>query len=119
MAIPDEWFTRPWYKTEVEKLESEVEAYRRTGLTPAEVSELAEAKRAGRLVALPCKIFDIVYAISRGKIIERDVKSIEVYSRGCRLIFGSTIFAFSQDVGKTVFLTRAEADAALERQETK
>ncbi|MBR1810768.1 MAG: hypothetical protein IJ766_03835 [Clostridia bacterium] len=36
-------------------------AYEDTGLEPAEVAELAKAKADGRLVALPCKVGDIVY----------------------------------------------------------
>ena len=35
--------------------------YEDTGLTPAEVAELAQAKAEGRVVVLPCKRGDMVY----------------------------------------------------------
>ena len=38
-------------------------AYEDSGLSPEEVQELAKAKAEGRLVVLPCKVGDTVYAI--------------------------------------------------------
>ena len=66
--------------------------------------ELAEADRAGRLVVLPCKVGDIVWKIcyrlnGKHKIEERP--------------FSLTYFELNE-FGKSFFLTREEAEAALE-----
>ena len=67
--------------------------------------ELAQADREGRCVVLPCKVGDTVY----------QVDDIRVYALEVRnLIYDAGILAFDEStIGKTVFLTRAEAEAAL------
>ena len=114
-------------------------AYEDTGLTPQEVlsmkfewcammaalnsigggytrlRELAEADKAGRLVVLPCKVGDTVYFALLGKIIEKQVFSIVSFSNSTRIYCGGTSEYFRpEDIGKTFFLTREEAEAALE-----
>ena len=85
--------------------------------------ELAEADRDGRLVVLPCKVGDTLYEVT-GR------KTISVYKvRAIRVeLFGLFIewdivegFAWRSlaginagEIGKTVFLTREEAEKALE-----
>lgn len=71
---------------------------------PCRLRELAEADKDGRLVVLPCKPGDTVYMISwrlngRHEIEER--------------VFGLTYFDPAK-YGKDYFLTREEAEAALE-----
>lgn len=71
---------------------------------PARLRELAEADKDGRVVVLPCKPGDTVYMISwrlngRHEIEER--------------VFGLTYFDPAK-YGKDYFLTREEAEAALE-----
>ena len=71
---------------------------------PARLRELAEADKDGRLVVLPCKPGDTVYMISwrlngRHEIEER--------------VFGLTYFDPAK-YGKDYFLTREEAEKALE-----
>lgn len=78
--------------------------YRRLG-------EYEDAEEQGLLLRLPCKIGDVVWHIS-GMTIEVDVvNSIEV---GKEIIF---IWTYDDtwlgEFGKTVFLTREEAEAAL------
>lgn len=89
----------------------------------ARLRELAEADNDGRLVVLPCKVGDTVYEVtSRKTISEYRVKAIRV-----ELFFTSiewdivagfvnkSIFGVPvDDIGKTVFLTREEAEKALE-----
>lgn len=93
--------------------------------------ELAEADRDGRVVILPCKVGDTVYVLHDKKILHQKVWRVIVchanddifaelsfntgateqckYSGGFKFYF--------DDIGKTVFLTRAEAEAALVKEE--
>ena len=127
---------------------SRLAAYEDTGLTPEEVErskleieagcvkaiartygidinclrKLAEADKDGRLVVLPCKVGDIVWANLDGMrhtrkcVIEFANIGIHVTTivfstvDGLREQYGVNPIAF----GKTVFLTREEAEKALE-----
>lgn len=81
--------------------------------------ELAEADKDGRLVVLPCKVGDVVYGFHGEKtILPMVVKWIETYTNGwCIAVqyaqMAPRFYRFS-DFGKTVFLTREEAEKALE-----
>lgn len=95
--------------------------YENTELTPEEVAELAKAKKDGRLVVLPCKIGEKVYrycddAINEGTIINilLNVKTGEI---GLEYEM-PTCYTCSRSgtLGKNLFLTREEAEAALEKQ---
>ena len=79
------------------------------GLPIDRLRELAKADREGRCVVLPCKVGDTVY----------QVDDIRVYALEVRnLIYDAGILAFDEStIGKTVFLTRAEAEAALRREQ--
>lgn len=118
-------------------------AYENTGLMPGEVAELqallqgceskksaewvrlqelAEADKAGRVVVLPCKVGQRVFALldTDKHISECEVKQIgmgnEIGFIGLEPIcargreYGVALNGF----GKTVFLTREEAEKALE-----
>lgn len=79
------------------------------------VRALTEADRAGRLEVLPCKVGDTVYFALLGRIIEKQVFSIVSFSNSTRIYCGGTSEYFRpEDIGKTFFLTREEAKAALE-----
>lgn len=76
---------------------------------------LMEADRAGRLAVLPCKVGDTVYFDLLGRIIEKQVFSIVLFSNSIRIYCDGTSEYFRpEDIGKTFFLTRKEAKAALE-----
>ena len=87
------------------------------------LEKLAEADRAGRLVVPPCKAGDTVYEVtSRKTISEYRVKAIRV-ELFCTFIEWDIVAGFVDksifgvpvnEIGKTVFLTREEADRALE-----
>ena len=79
------------------------------GLPIDRLRELAQADREGRCVVLPCKVGDTVY----------QVDDIRVYALEVRnLIYDAGILAFDEStIGKTVFLTRAEAEDALRREQ--
>lgn len=76
--------------------------------------ELAEADRDGRAVVLPCKVGDTVYLALLGRIIEKQVFSIVSLSKSTRIYCDGTSECFRpEDIRKTVFLTREEAERAL------
>ena len=91
------------------------------GLPIDRLSELAKADREGRCVVLPCKVEDDVYINILGRTLPFTVISISQMSstptfkaqHGIRLVY---IFK-ADDVEETVFLTRAEAEAALRREQ--
>ena len=119
-------------------------AYEDTGLTPEEIKapftedtminlaaqalgvehsrlrELAEADKDGRVVVLPCKVGDTVYFALIGRIIEKQVFSIVSFSNSTRIYCGGTSEYFRpEDIGKTFFLTREEAEKAWQEMEGK
>ena len=91
------------------------------GVSAVRLRELAEADREGRCVVLPCKVEDDVYINILGRTLPFTVISISQMAstptfkaqHGIRLVY---IFK-ADDVGETVFLTRAEAQAALRREQ--
>ena len=86
----------------------------------ARLRELAEADKDGRLMVLPCKVGDTVYFALLGRIIEKQVFSIVSFSNSTRIYCGGTSEYFRpEDIGKTVFLTRTEAEKALQEMEGK
>ena len=91
------------------------------GIPIDRLRELAQANREGRCVVLPCKVEDDVYINILGRTLPFTVISISQMAstptfkaqHGIRLVY---IFK-ADDVGETVFLTRAEAEAALRREQ--
>ena len=82
------------------------------------IRDLAKADKDGRLVMLPCKVGDTVYFALLGRIIEKQVFSIVSFSNSTRIYCGGTSEYFRpEDIGKTFFLTREEAEKALEAME--
>lgn len=123
-----------------------LKAYEDTGLTPGEVHsmsgewrtmmsvlnsigggygrlrELAEADKDGRLVVLPCKVGDTVWANLDGMRHTRKcvIEFANIGSHVTTIVF-STVDGLREQYGvnpsafgKTVFLTREEAEKALE-----
>lgn len=97
------------------------------GVEPSRLRELVEADKAGRCVVLPCKVGDKVYYLDRGKSIEARVISYTVDETGAWM-FTVEIYDQKADasyyrvletakIGKTVFLTREEAERAMEEME--
>ena len=106
-------------------------AYEDTGLEPSEINfilgeyeRFTKLEREGRLITLPCKVWDVVYAIEPGLCDLRDVDACSAYCDGWDFScpdYHSNRFVIPRhfqigDVrcfGETVFLTREEAEAAL------
>ena len=80
------------------------------------VKVLAEADKDGRLVVLPCKVGDKLYRVFDGNISEHEVQNMKYFARQRRLGIDMTPFFpdAGRFIGKTVFLTREEAEKALE-----
>ena len=97
--------------------------YEDSGLSPEQVQELAKAKVEGRLVALPCKAGDTIWKIKAvfsyfSKPMEDRVERIIITNSEILVYCTSgTKFSFNS-IGKIVFLTREEAEKALEGLET-
>jgi hypothetical protein len=82
--------------------------YENSNLSPEEVQSLAQAKADGRLVVLPCKVGDTVYAIHNIPNSDKKVM-VEVQAD----LFFIVLSTCEGRFGKTVFLTREEAEKAL------
>lgn len=86
------------------------------------LKELADADKEGRCLVLPCKVGDILYQPTRTLVSKFKVDFIEVSLCNnlfihTRLISGINMTGkiFKEDnIGKTVFLTKAEAEKTLE-----
>ena len=86
--------------------------------------ELVEADRDGRCVVLPCKVGDTIYKLFLGYSIKLEVERIVRWSNGCWKVNAHTDRKYTDgkgfeidfsDFGKTVFLTREAAEAALKQ----
>lgn len=89
------------------------------GLPIERLKELARADKDGRLVVQPyCKLGDTVYWLHDKKITECRVYRIQERTKGVQIAIKSTVshgvFSVYDYFGKTIFLTREEAEKALE-----
>ena len=84
-----------------------------------------DLEEQGLLLKLPCKVGDTVYSITRDFISEYNIRNFICYDNGniffdwkCVKGIYLNIKGFHiDDIGKTVFLTKEEAEKALERLE--
>lgn len=94
------------------------------GLAIEKLAHYEDLEEAGRLIELPCTVGEIIYRINPGAkdpIIPMGVVSIElkgvtdtfkeIKCKDCA--FGGENYYRFTDIGKTVFLTEAEAEAKL------
>ena len=79
--------------------------------------ELAEADEDGRCVVLPCKVGDVLYAAESAPVIPLHVMEVAIYLA----LEGEDGGDYERisNIGKTVFLTREEAEKALQEMEGK
>ena len=115
----------------------DVRAYETTGLTPEQcenakviieaafsddtskaerIRELLKADKDGRVVVLPCKVGDKLYRVFAGEIFEHRVGSMKYFAIQGRWDIETYPFCpcVESSIGKTVFLSREEAEKALE-----
>ena len=103
------------------------------GVEPSRLRELAVADKDGRCVVPPCKVGDMVWVIAHpwtGKLQKKPlvayVNGIELFTHGLyvNVLFDTIKINGTRDygiirIGKTVFLTREEAEKALAEMEGK
>nr|DAG67069.1 MAG TPA: hypothetical protein [Caudoviricetes sp.] len=77
--------------------------------------ELYKADKEGRVLILPCKVGDTVYAADAAPVIPLRVKELAFYLKG----EDGGDYERVSNIGKTVFLTREEAEKALQEMEGK
>lgn len=80
---------------------------------------ICNAERDGRCVVLPCKVGDRVYCTNTGKI-KTDIVTMFVHDGKTRFMLENTgnVHWTVERFGKTVFLTRDEAEAALRKEQS-
>lgn len=114
--IPEERFLRLAAYEDTHMMPSDVTSMRMdmaiiaalfNGVDVDRMKELAQADKAGRLVVLPCKVGDTVYRIF-------NPPSREPVISAHTLMSVDYIVRWIDKFGKTVFLTREEAEKALE-----
>ena len=93
------------------------------GVEPSRLRELAEADKDGRCVVLPCKVGDTVWRIIRDgepHITRDEVRDMYFADdmTPCVELVGGRV-TFTEKFGKTVFLSREEAEKALRGMEGK
>lgn len=83
--------------------------------------ELAEADKDGRVIVQPCKVGDKLYRVFAGEIFEQEVGIMKYFAIQERRDIETYPFfpCVESSIGKTVFLSREEAEKALEEREGK
>lgn len=97
------------------------------GMSPDRLRELAQAKKEGRLVVLPCKVGDTVYRIGASICKWREIDHCDEYCDGWQyrdcwdgtktVLEEKFSLCDLESIDKTVFLTREAAEAALKERE--
>ena len=93
------------------------------GVEPSRLRELDVADQGGRVIVLPCEVGHAAYWVHNGIITDCRINRIQVNRKGVFLCLKSTkshgAFRVDTCLGKTVFLTREEAEKALAEMEGK
>ena len=79
------------------------------------LTEIAEHLLANGVIVPPCKVGQIVWLVRDGKIEETTVEKIVLKDKGLylKLLCNSFYETTCRSIGKTVFLTREEAEKKL------
>lgn len=98
---------------------------------PERMKELAKADKDGRVVILPCKVDDTIYAIAQvlgGDGVHSEISPIQITGIGgnalnkvwlVSMVNRHEIRISPSEFGKTAFFTREEAEKALQEMEGK
>ena len=79
------------------------------------LAQYEELEEQGRLIKLPCKVGDTIYGLHKAMVCELDAETIGI----SKMPSGETLYLIDGweldkgDFGKTVFLTKAEAEQKL------
>lgn len=118
------------YRIDIEKSAQNIldKIYERFGVSAERLVELAKADREGRCVVLPCKLHDKVFFVENGCVKETEVDSFHYWTSGRWKISTHTDRMYEHwkgyeidfsGIGKTVFLSREDAEKVLEEMEGK
>lgn len=79
-----------------------------------------DLEEQGRIVVLPCKVDSVFYCVdSKGAICRKSSACVSIdLGRNISYCIGIGDWIDKDDIGKTVFLTRAEAEKAMEGADT-
>lgn len=98
----------------IRHLRNFAEAYRE------QLKEYQQLEEQGRLIKLPCKVGDTVYKVNKAskkvsqhKVIKFEIDKADATSYTMQIFFENCDFCFLHHFGKTVFLTKSEAEAKL------
>ena len=103
-------FKRAFHEDAVLKLAGQA-----LGIAPDRLRELAQADREGRCVVLPCKIGGTVYSIRHERVPDDDYRMS--FHTEMRIVSQKFGLIHVDCIGKSVFLTREAAEAALRREQ--
>ena len=80
------------------------------------LEKLVEADKDGRVVVSPCRVGDTLFRVFAGEILEHKVRNMRYLAIQGRWDIDTTPFCsyVESSIGKTIFLTREEAERALE-----
>ena len=102
---------------------------RKYGISNDRFLDIVRAEQDGRLVVLPCKVGDTVYFPVADRFDSAEVDHFEIFKDKVMLAWAQYDRSYEctelwdmdeidcAEIGKAVFLTRQEAEAALERRE--
>lgn len=108
-------------------LQEELNQYKKLGDLDR-LREIVQADREGRCVVLPCKLHDKVFFIENGCVKETEVDSFHNWTSGRWKISTHTDRMYEHwkgyeidfsGIGKTVFLSREDAEKAVEMEENR
>lgn len=84
------------------------------------LKEYEDLEEQGRLVILPCKVGDTIYGLHKAMVCELDTETIGI----SKMPSGEILYLIDrweldkEDFGKTVFLTKSEAEQKLKEMES-
>lgn len=78
------------------------------------LEEYAEELLANGVIVPPCKVGDSIFRVGNGKIWEWLIEHIEIYGDEIGFVDDGENYFTPDKIGKTVFLTKEEAEQALE-----
>lgn len=90
------------------------------GISIDRMKDMAKAEAEGRLLVLPCKVGDMVYYVTTAGIYKAKAVEFRYNKSGVRVYCERKfmgLIGFEGIYGKTVFLTREDAEKALEGME--
>lgn len=120
-GIPDEFYVANGEEASFEQLQVVQEALKK-------LYEYEQMEEQGLIMKLPCKVGDNIWWFNKGKLIESKVISFSVNKDGVERIYVKYFYYIGinpfcaygievKEFGKSVFLTKEEAEKALKEME--